>query len=792
MYFKTMLRHLWKNKTGGFLNIFGLAIGVACAGLIFLWVEDEMNYDVTNVKRDRIYFVRINQLYDGSIRTYGSSPGPLGPAMQAEIPGIANTCRKSEGESSLLFNIGDKQLYSAGIYAEPSLFSMFTLPFVKGNANNPFPQLYSILLTEKAVKKFFGEEKNVVGRTVRVDNRQDYTVAGVLRDPVPNSSLQFEWVIPFEVYLKQSDWVPKWSNNSITTFVELQAGVNPATIDRQLYDFIHQKEPSSLVHPILFAMKNWRLYDSFQNGKLTGGGRIEYLRLFTAIAWIILLIACINFMNLATARSEKRAREVGVRKVLGAEKKGLVARFIGESLFLSLVSVVLAVLLISLVLPAFNGLVQKELTPGLNNPVHLLALLAITIVCGLVAGSYPSLYLSSFNPVYVLKGLKLKSGSATFIRNGLVVLQFTVSIVLIISTILIYQQIRHVKSRSQGYSRDRLLQTDVVGGLDKRYAVIRQDLLNTGVVENAALSDHPTIYGGNNTDGLTWPGKDVTNRTLISIRQVSTDFVAASGMEIADGRDFQATDTVKERRAKKVNVLVTESLAKMMGKGSAVSKNLFYMGDSSVKANIVGVIKDFVYGNMYGRPDPVVFICGNEGASVLYIRTRAGAPTEQALAKIEAVMRKDNPAYPFNYVFVDDQFNNLFQSEMLVSQLSRVFAALAIFISCLGLFGLAAYTAERRIKEIGIRKVLGASVQSITTLLSKDFLQLIALSAIIAFPIAWWVMHSWLQGYEYRITISWWVFVLAGLLAIFIALLTISFQSIRAALMNPAKSLRSE
>jgi putative ABC transport system permease protein len=791
-YFKTMLRHLRKNKTGGFLNIFGLAIGVACAGLIFLWVEDEMNYDKINVKKDRLYVIRENQLYDGNIRTFWSSPGLLGPAMQAEIPGIANTCRQSEGQSSLLFTIGDKQVYSGGVYAEPSLFSLFTIPFVNGNAKNPFPQRYSIVITERAAKKFFGGDKNVMGRTVRIDNKQDYVVSGLVKDLPSNSTFQFEWVAPFQVFYDQNDYTHKWGNNCLTTFVELQPSTNPATIDKQLYDFVHQKEPGSLVHPLLFSMNNWHLYDSFENGKLTGGGRIEYLRLFSVIAWIILLIACINFMNLATARSEKRAREVGVRKVLGAEKSGLVAQFIGESLFMSLLSVMVAVVLISLVLPAFNGLVQKELSLGLGNPTHLLSLVVITLVCGLIAGSYPSLYLSSFNPVSVLKGLKLKTGSAAFIRKGLVVLQFTISIVLIISTIIIYQQIQHVKSRNQGYNRDRLIQTDVVGGMDKQFAVIRQDLLSTGVVENAALSDHATIYGGNNTSDLTWAGKDLTNRTLISTRQVSPEFVAASGMHIVEGRDFQVTDTAKDQNAKTLNILITESLARQMGKGSAVSKKIFYLGDTSLRAIVVGVVKDFVYGDMYGRPDPVVFICANQGASVLYIRTKQGARTEQALAKISAVMKKDNPAYPFNYIFVDEQFNNMFQSEMLVGKLSRVFAALAIVISCLGLFGLAAYTAERRIKEIGIRKILGASVTTITTLLSKDFLQLIALSAIIAFPIAWWAMHNWLQGYQYRIDISWWVFALAGVLALFIALVTISFQSIRAALMNPVKSLRAE
>jgi len=790
-FFKTTLRNLWKNRAYSFLNIFGLAIGITCAGLIFLWAEDELNWDSFNVKKNNLYYVRENQKYETYTATFGSTPGLLAPAMQTEIPGIANTCRMNEDNASRLFTIDDKSMYASGHYAESSIFNMFTLPFVQGNAANAFKQLYSIVITEKTAKKFFGEEKNVIGKTVRIDNKQNYVVTGVLKDIPSNSTIQFEWLAPFKIWFDESPWAHKWGNNCLATYVELKPDVTPASVDRLLYNFIQKREAKSIARPFLFNMSQWRLYDQFDNGKQTGGGRIQFVRLFSVIAWIILLIACINFMNLATARSEKRAREVGVRKVLGAGKRNLIFQFIGEALIMSLLATICAVALILLTLPAFNTLVEKNLVIGLENPIHITILVIITLICGLVAGSYPSLYLSSFNPVFVLKGLKIKTGSAAFIRKGLVVLQFTVSIILIVSTIIIYQQIQHVKSRDLGFNKNNLLSVNVVGDIAKNYLAIKQELVQTGAVESVALSDHATIYGGNNTSGLTWDGKTTSAEILISTRYVTPGFMNTSGMQVLEGRDFESTDSIFTKR---INVIITKSFERLMGKGNAVGKLIWYEGDTSgTAANIIGVINDYVYGNMYTKSDPVMFICtAPQNTTLMYVRLKQGQNVERALAQIQTIMKKENPSYPFTYQFVDDQFNQMFLSEMLISKLSRVFAVLAIVISCLGLFGLAAYTAERRTKEIGIRKVLGASVSGIAALLSKDFLQLVAISCLVAFPIAWWMMHKWLQDYDYRITIGWWVFLMAAVMALLIALITISFQSVKTALMNPVKSLRSE
>src|SRR6201996_2346009 len=542
-YFKIAFRGLMKNKGYSFLNIFGLAIGIACAALIFLWVEDEVSYDNNNFKKDSVYLLRENQQFDTRVFTHSSTPGLLGPSIQSDVPGIANTCRMSEMPASLLFTVGNNSFFAKGKYAENSVFDLFTLPFVRGNAKGAFAQLYSVVITEKTAKKFFGSEENVIGKMIRVDNKQDYVVSGVLKDLPTNSTIQFEWLMPFKIYFDKSPWLKFWGSNALNTFVELKPGANPETINKQLHGYIEKHLTGAKSQVFLFSMKDWHLYDEFDGGKKTGGGQIQYVRLFTIIAWIILFIACINFMNLATARSEKRAREVGVRKVLGAEKRTLVLQFIGEALFMAFISAIIALLFILLVLPMFNTLVQKQLSPGLGNPYHIVTLIAITAVCGLVAGSYPSLYLSSFNPVTVLKGIKLKGSGAAVIRKGLVVMQFTVSIVLIICTIIVLQQIQHVKTRQLGLNKDGLVELNLEGQMSQNFASIKQDLLNTGVVENVALSDHPTINSGNNTPGFEWNGKAAGSSVLVSVRNVTPGFMATSGIKIIEGRDLTIADT---------------------------------------------------------------------------------------------------------------------------------------------------------------------------------------------------------------------------------------------------------
>lgn len=801
-FIKTTLRNLWKNKVYSLLNIGGLAIGIACAGLIFLWVGDELTFDSLNAKKDRLYQVEVNATYDNNSFTMGSTPRIMARTIKAEIPGIANVCRVSDSDQKLLFSFGDKAVYANGKYADASVFNMFTLPFVEGNAANAFSQPYSMVITQQTAKKFFGNEGHIVGKTVRVDNQQSYVITGVLKDLPQNSTLQFEWLSPYATQMQlvrqrtgtdNEDNI--WNSYGPFTYVELEPNADVQSINNKLYNFIHQKEATQKNTAFLFPMSSWHLYNDFANGKPTGGGGIKHVQMLSAIAWVILLIACINFMNLATARSEKRAREVGVRKVLGAGKKALIARFIGEALMMSAIAAVFAVIIIAMALPAFNTIVQKQLSLGIKNPAHILALLSIITICGLLAGSYPALYLSSFKPVGVLKGLNVTTGGAVFIRKGMVVLQFAVSVVFIISTIIIYRQIQHVKNRNLWFNKNNLIEIDMQHWNSAAFPLIKQHLLNTGMVVNVAHSDHVTIEGGNSDDRFNWQGKAFDNKIGLTFRNVSPEFVATSGMHITAGRDFvdMASDTL--------SAIVTQSLAKIIDKNGVVGKIIRSprgMKEGAYKdLRIVGVVQDYIFGNMYDQPGaPVIFFCGQPSSifdsNLLYVRLKDRQVSQSALSAIAAIVKKNNPAYPFQYKFVDDEFNNMFLSEVLMSKLSTIFASLAIFISCLGLFSLAAYTAEKRLREIGIRKVLGASVAGIMALLSKDFLQLIGVSCLIAFPASWWMMYNWLKSYEYRISMSWWIFAAAGIAVMLIALITISFQAVRAALASPVKSLRSE
>jgi predicted permease len=793
---KIAWRNLLKTKSFNLLNVAGLAIGIACAGLIFLWAEDEYRFDDAHLNKDQLYAVRVIGNYAGYTYVNPSTPRAMAKALKTDIPGIVNTCRTSDEPEKALINIDGKPVYSMGLYADTSLFSMFTLPFVQGNATSAFAHLYTLVITESAARKFFGEEKDIIGRTVRFNNEENYTITGIVKDPPRNSSLQFEWLASYESSLRHHQAIYgnsdqyNWGAYGPLTYIELGAASNPSLVNKQLYDYIHQKDATQHTHPFLFPMSKWRLYDQFENGKPTGSGRIRQVHLLSVIAWIILFIACINFMNLTTARSEKRAREVGVRKVLGAQRGALIAQFIGESVLLSSFGAIVALALMALFLPAFNTLVQKELSLDVLAPEHLVALLLIILVCGLVAGSYPSLYLSSFRPVMVLKGIKISTGNAATIRKGLVVLQFTVSVIFIMSTIIIYRQLQHARNRDLGFNKEQLLEIDMQHAIPGKFASIRQDLMNTGLVENVALAGHAIVLGGDLTDRFTWEGKAVDSKLSMATREVSPEFIHTSGMHLIDGQDFASP-------ADSGSVIITRSMADQMGEGSPVGKIIQSTNEDQKSGNrifiVKGVVDDYVYGNIYGQPGPVLFFCKPpRWANLVYVRLKKHPDPEQVLIKISAVIKKDNPEYPFDYKFVDNQLNRLFLPELLMGKLSTVFAALAIVISCLGLFGLAAYTAERRTKEMAIRKVLGSSAARIAGLLSKEFLQLVLLSCFIAFPVAAWMMHDWLQQYQYRIGMSPWLFVLAAGIALFIALVTISLQTIKAARSNPIKNLRAE
>ncbi|AYL94842.1 ABC transporter permease [Mucilaginibacter celer] len=782
-YIKTTVRGLMKNRAYSFLNIVGLAIGVACASMIFLWVQDELTFNHNFVKRDNLYTVFENQTYDGKTSTFRATPGPMAEALRAEIPGIKNAARTA-GSDKAVFALGDKVINEDGSYADPQIFSMLKLPFVQGDENNAFRELHSVVISTTMAKKFFGDA-NPIGKTLKMNNEREFTVTGVFADLPKNSTFQTQWLAPLKNIDHMQPWMQNWGANWARTYVELEPSADINAVNKKLEHYIGSKKEGNNTVSFLFAMNDWNLRDKFTDGKMDGG-RIEYVRLFSAIAFIILIIACINFMNLSTARSEKRAKEVGVRKVMGAGKGKLVAQFIGEAVIMAFIAVIVAVLLVYAALPTFNNMVQKELDIDLLQPLHLFYLLSIGLVTGLLAGSYPAFYLSSFNPISVLKNIKLPSATgAGFIRQSLVVIQFSVSIILIIGTVIIYQQIQHVKSRKMGYDKDNLVYVDTKGKITDHFAAVNAELKQTGVVADASLSEYDVLQIWSNTDNYTWDGKDPSKNPLITIENVSPQFVSTMNMKLLAGRDFYANAKPDSN-----NVIINEAFAKQMGKAGHVGGIIRDGGGA--RFQVAGIIKDFLYNDMYVSGAPLMLFSHPQNNNVLTIRFKQGVNLTDALAKAEAVYKRANPGYPFDYKFVDADFDQLFKTENLTGKLAGVFASLAIMISCLGLFGLAAYTAERRIKEIGIRKVLGASVAGLTGLLSRDFLKLAAISCLIAFPVAWYAANNWLQNYQYRVTVHWWVFAAAGIAAIVIALATVSFQAVKAALSNPVKSLRSE
>ena len=780
-YIKIAFRTLLKNKGYSFLNIFGLAIGITCASLIFLWVEDELSFNKNFDKQDQVYYVPTNQNYEGEWRTFYSTPGPLAQDMLNDIPGIVKATRSSLEER--LFVVGDNSITRSGRYADADFLEIFSLTFIEGNREDAFANPEAIVLTQETAEQLFGKGEKALGKVVRVSNKDNYLVTGVIENLPNNVSFPFNWVAPFERYRDGAEWMTEYGSNFSDTFVELAPEANFETVDTQVRALIGTKEENTDDYAFLHTIKDWHLRSKFEGGEIVGG-RITYVRLFTIIAFVILLIACINFMNLSTARSEKRANEVGVRKAMGSGRGRLITQFISEALILSIIATIFSVVMLAILLPQFNLIIDKNLTLGLANPMHIISLITVAIVCGLLAGLYPAFYLSSFKPVEVLKGLKVTEGSATLIRKGLVVGQFTISIVFIIVTILVYQQIQFAKNRDLGYNKDQLLSMRIDLDFIPKFNVVQQELIRTGSVDNATLCNSSLLSGGNNGSGFTWKGGTDTEDVLISFRNVTQSFFDTTGMEIIEGRGF--SETVE---ADSTSVLISESLAKMMGNESPIG-NVISRGDDVLE--VVGVVKDYVYGNMFDASDPVLFMHFPSYTRYMFIKTKAGVPINEALSDIEAVMKTHNPAFPFEYSFIDEAFNEKFKNEQLVGELSQIFAILAILISCLGLFGLAAYTAQQRRKEIGVRKVLGASVSGIVKLLSQDFLKLVLISIVLAIPIAWYFMQDWLQDYAYRIEINWWVFIIAGVVAILIAMVTVSFQAIKAAIANPADSLKTE
>lgn len=785
-YLKIALRNLQRNFTYSFINIFGLSIGIACSVLIMLWIADEYKFDRFHEKRDNLYKVMMNQTFSGKVGSQIAMPYPLFDALPEYSSKIKHTVITNWGEGFLL-TADENKITKVGLAVSEDFLKIFTFPLVQGDANTALNEQNSIVLTESVAKALFGND-DPLNKLVKIDNNRELKVTGVMKDfPDQTTFSNYHYLIPFSFYESIQPWVrnsrERWDNNSFQLYVELEQGSTLEEVNTSIKDIVKKNSADTLTQPQVFLhpVSDLRLYSKFENGKVTGG-MIEYVRLFGAIAIFVLLIACINFMNLATARSEKRAREVGIRKSIGSRKKELVAQFLGESLLITAFAFFVAIVLVELSLPMYNTLVNKKLSIDYSNPYLWGSAFALILVTGILAGSYPAFYLSSFQPVKVLKG-KIQTGKHTSLpRKILVTLQFGFSIFLIIGTIVIYKQIMHVKDREIGYDRENLMLVWTNSELSDSYETIKNELIGTGVVKHVTKSNSPvtSIFANNIVE---WPGMEPGTRVVFSTIATEYDYVKTMGINLLEGRDFsrEFNDST--------SVIINQAAVEVMGLTEPIGSKVNMWGG---EFTIVGVTENVIMGSPFEPVAPMVVVFEPEWNSTITLRLEKTSDLQGAINKVEDVFKRLNPTYPFAYRFADVEFDKKFSSINLVSNLAKVFAALALIITALGLFGLAAFTAEQRSKEVSIRKVLGASVAGLVLMISKDFARLVIFSFVLFAPLAGWFLTGFLEEYPYRITIPWWIYPMAGLSALIVALVIVSTQALRAAVNNPVNSLRNE
>lgn len=786
-YLKTAWRNLVRNKTFSFLNIVGLAVGISCAGIIFLWAEYHLTYNHSIPDYNNIYEVENNQTYGSNTVTFPVTSVLLKDALQREFPGIANVSRYADADG--IVSSGDKRLSYAGAYVDSAFFKMFGLPLVEGNVNNMLNDVARIVISQKLARTCFGDS-DAVGKILLVDGNP-YKVSAVYKDIPQNVQFYGEdFFLPFRIYFDRNKdhGMNSWGSNWTSTWVKLDPNTDVSSLNNRLGKLIQQKAPQVANQSLwLYPLKRLKLYGEFTDGKEDASkANIQYVRRFSILALIILIIACVNFMNLSTARSEKRVAEIGMRKALGSTRAGLIRGLLAESLIVAYGSAVLAVLILAVGLPSFNSLINIHLHLHLWYPSHIVFLVLIGGIAGLIAGSYPAFYLSSFNPIQSLKSqISKNAGNAGVIRKGLVIMQFAVSTIIIISVIVVYRQIQFTKNRDFGFTRDSILYVPATSTLQKDYSCLKQEILNTNVVSSISLGRFSPISMYNNGGGWQWEGKSTKEDVLVTNLNADADYLKTFGIKLQAGRAFSPDPHIDS-----LNVIINGSFAKIMGEAGHVGARISI---ENYHLTIIGIMKDFVYNDMNeNHPAPLIYFNNPFNANYIYLKLNPTTDMQKAISTLQNIFRKADRSAPFDYHFVDEDFDRKFHDQQFIGSLAAVFACLAILISCMGLFGLSVFMAEQRKKEVGVRKVLGASARSIITLLSRDFLILVVFSLVIAFPIAYWIMHSWLQNFDYRISISWYIFAAAALLALLIAFATVSFQAIRAARSNPVRNLRME
>ncbi|MBC7919711.1 MAG: ABC transporter permease [Ferruginibacter sp.] len=776
-YLVIALRNLGRNQVYSFINVFGLAVGMATSVLILLWVQDERSYDAFHRHADRTYRVLVNFRSGGS-STYESTQSPLAGAALKEIPEVHSAVRLTTAEEKL-FTFGDQAFTEKrGLYVDPSFFEVFDVSFLKGNARTALPDTRSVVITQSVARKYFGNG-NALGQVIRVGNAHDYRVTGVVKDFPANTHLQFDCFFSFQAFREMGyDLDNDWGNYNYFTYLLLRENVSAGAVAPKLSAILQRRaekgepQPTALLQPLQSIH-----LDTDSDGRAD----TQTIDIFTVVAGLILLIACINYVNLATARATQRAKEVGVRKVIGANRSQLVGQFLGESAIVFGLALGLALLLIGWLIPLYNDVSGKELAFNLTDRSVWSVLLLTGATTLLVAGGYPALLLSSFQPLKVMKGNYLPAGGNATFRRGLVVAQFTFSTALVIGTLVIGKQLRYIQQKKLGYDRENVFAVTIQGDIGRHLRAAKGELLQQpGIVGATVASGNLLrVYSSSVPD---WEGRAPNVNVVMNQLSVDGDFLRVFNVEMAQGRGFSPD------RADSNAYVLNEEAVRQMGMKDPVGKRFTFHG---VPGTIIGVTRNFHFQSVHEKIEPFVFFQSPGWVYQFFIKT-TGKETQRAVAGAEKVWKRFNPAYPFEYTFLDETFDQMYRTDQRTGKLFDAFALVAILISCLGLFGLVTYTAETRTREIGIRKVLGASVASITAMLSKDFLRLVLLANVIAWPLAWWAMNQWLADFAYRIDVGWWPFALAGGAALVIALLTVGYQAIKAAMANPVKSLRTE
>jgi ABC-type antimicrobial peptide transport system permease subunit len=780
-YLTTAFRNFTRHLSYSFINIFGLAIGLTTAILIAIWVNDEIKVDTGYVDHDRIYQILYNSTFsDGHIETSESTAGPLAEAIMADIPEVESAGRWDDPTPRLLRH-ENKSLLLKGLWTDPSIMEIFSFKVVKGSTTDLLKDPNSFVITQQTADKFFPGQ-DAVGKTFKIDEKYDMTVAAVIEKTPSNASKHFDFLMPYDVYYKENEWMSHWGNFNDQTYIKVKRDADIENLNSKLKTIVKKNCPDCMHQPFAQQLTAKYLNNNYENGKASGG-RIEYVRLFILTAVFILFIACINYMNLATARSAGRSKEVGVRKASGAKKGQLIGQFISESLIITSISIVFSLVLVQLLLPLFNEVMGRHIVVDFFNPIFLLAVTLLTILVSLIAGSYPAFFLSSFKAASVLKGQVQSTIAGGKLRKGLVIFQFGLSVILIVGSLVVFKQTQFIMTKNLGFNKDNIIVFDMHNGVTNNQQTFKNEALKTKGIESITFAGQNPFSVGAMTTDVKWPGKNDAERVPFKLIFTDRDFLTTMKMELKEGSDFT------NDKADSTNYIINETAAARLGYTNAIGAQLDVWNSPSGK--VIGVVKDFHNQSLHNKIEPLIIMNRPDNTWRGFVKIENGS-FQQAIKGLQEVHKKFDPTYPFEYQFLDKNFEKQYTSELTIQKLSLAFTAIAIFISSLGLFGLAAFMAERRTKEIGIRKVMGASVQHLVVLLSSDFLKLLLIALGLALPVAIYLSNFWLKSYEYRIDFTWKFPLIASCILLITALVSVGYQAMKAAVSTPVESLRSE